>query len=86
MGIGRQQFLTALDAIKLAATTRAVRRRQVAALVTAGQEWLAAHDAQDNTAAQAFANSKPAQFSTFVDALPEVVVDAADPLDPIVVP
>lgn len=81
MSLGRDQFLAALAAIKAGTTTRAQRRRQVAALVTAGQEWLARHDTQSNASAQAFADSKPAQYQTFLDALPAVTVDAADPAD-----
>ena len=59
-------------------------RRQVAGLVTAGQEWLAKFDAADNAAASDFAASKPAQFTTFVDALPDPVLAAGDPTDPVV--
>lgn len=58
--------------------TRAQVRRYVAALTDAGQEWLAKRDAQDNTAAAAFAESRSAQFSSFVAALPEVQLDAVD--------
>lgn len=61
--------------------TRAQRRKYVAAMVTWGNEWLARFDAQENSAAQGFADSRPAQFSTFVDALPDVVPDAVDPQD-----
>ena len=83
MGIiatARADFTAAFAAFKATSPTRVQRRRYVAALVTAGQEWLAKHDAQDNAAAQVFADSKPAQFSTFVDALPEPALDAVDPL------
>jgi hypothetical protein len=86
MGIGRQQFIAALDAIKLAVSGRNARRRQVAALVTAGQEWLAKFDAQDNAAPADFAASRQSQFNTFVDALPDITIDAADPTEPPVVP
>lgn len=81
MSIGRDHFLTALAAIKTAVLGRAGRRKQVAALVTAGQEWLARFDAQDASAAQAFADSKPGQFSAFIEGLPDVTVSAADPAD-----
>lgn len=67
-------------AFKLSATpTRAQLRKYVAALVTRGQTWLSKRDADDNGAAQAFADSKPAQFSTFVDALPDPTLDPVDP-------
>lgn len=81
MGIGRQSFFVALDTIKATVTGRAARRRQVAALVNAGQEWLARFDAQEAAAATDFAASRPAQYATFVGALPEVTINAADPLD-----
>lgn len=84
MSIGRDQFRTVdLPALKAATANRAALRRQVAALVTAGQEWLAKHDAQEAAAPADFAASKPAQFATFVDALPDVTVPAADPVDPV---
>jgi hypothetical protein len=67
-------------AFKATSPTRAQKRRYVAALVTAGQEWLAKHDAQENAAAADFAASKAAQFNAFVDALPEPALDAVDPL------
>lgn len=81
MGIGRQQFFAALAAIKANTTTRSQRRRQVAALVTAGQEWLALRDAQDAAAPADFAASKASQYATFLDALHEVTVSAADPTE-----
>jgi hypothetical protein len=83
MGIiatARADFASAFAAFKATTPTRAQRRRYVAALVTAGQEWLARFDAQENAAAQDFAASKPGQFSTFVDALPEPALYAVDPL------
>jgi hypothetical protein len=76
----RNDFTAAFAAFKATTPTRAQRRRYVAALVTAGQEWLARFDAQENAAAADFAASKPGQFSTFVDALPEPALDAVDPL------
>lgn len=64
-------------------STRAQRRKYVAALVTRGQEWLARFDAQENAAPADFAASKKAQFNTFVNALPEPVLDAAPATDPV---
>lgn len=87
MGIiktARNDFSAALAAFKASTTTnRAQRRKYVAALVTAGQEWLARFDAQDNAAASDFAASKPGQFNAFLDALPEPVLDAAPATDPV---
>ena len=83
MGIiatARNDFTSAFAAFKLTTPTRTQRRRYVAALVTAGQEWLARFDAQDNASAADFAASKAAQFNAFVDALPEPALDAVDPL------
>jgi hypothetical protein len=82
MGIlatARADFTAAFAAFKATTPTRAQKRRYVAALVTAGQEWLAKHDAQENAAAQDFAASKPGQFDAFVGALPEPVLDPVDP-------
>jgi hypothetical protein len=85
MGIGRTQFLTVdLPALKAGTANRAALRRQVAGLVTAGQEWLAQFDVTDNAAAASFAATKPALFKAHVDALPDPVVSTVDPLDPVV--
>lgn len=82
MGIGRQQFINVdLPALKAGTANRTALRKQVAALVTAGQEWLAKFDAQQAAAPADFAASKAGQYSTFVDALPDVTVAAADPTD-----
>lgn len=82
MGIGRDQFRdVSLPAFRAATTNRRQLRRAVASLVTAGQEWLARFDAQENKAAADFAASRPGQFNTFVDALPDVTLDAVDPTD-----
>ena len=87
MGIIKQaadDFDAALTAFKAATTpNRAQRRKYVAALGTRGQEWLARFDAQDNAAPGDFAASKQAQYRTFVDALPEPVLDAAPATDPV---
>lgn len=86
MGIlktAHDDFESIFAAFKAATTpTRAQKRKYVAALVTAGQEWLAKFDAQENSAAADFAASKPGQFSTFVDALPEPTIAAAPATDP----
>lgn len=83
MGIiatARNDAAAAFAAFKLATTpTRTQKRKYVAALVTWGQDWLAQHDAQENAAPVAFAESKPAQYATFVDALPEPSPAAVDP-------
>lgn len=82
MSIGRDTFrLTTLPALRAATANRTQLRRQVAALVTAGQEWLARFDAQQNAAPADFAASRPGQFSTYLDSLPDVQVDAVDPAD-----
>lgn len=65
---------------RLPALTRAQRRRYVAALVDAGQEWLARRDAQDSATPTDFAASRPAQYATFVEALPEVTL-GVDPVE-----
>jgi len=74
MGIGRTQARAALAAIK-AGTTRATMRLQVAESIEVMQGWLIRRDAQDAAAEAGFAASRPAQFDTFVDSLPEVPVD-----------
>jgi len=51
---------------------RANIREDVAALVTAGQDWLARTDAQESGARSAFALDRPAQYKTFVESLPPV--------------
>jgi len=83
MGIiatARNDAAAAFASFKLATTpTRTQKRKYVAALVTWGQEWLARFDEQENAAPADFAASKPAQFNTFVDALPEPSPAAVDP-------
>lgn len=54
---------------------RANIRADVATLVTAGQKWLAAHDAQEAELPVGFTADKPGQFATFVDAQPIVEAD-----------
>ena len=83
MGIGRQAFLAALPGLKSGTANRTQLRRQVAGLVTAGQEWLAKFDAADNAAAADFAASKQAQFNNFTDAIPDPVLGATDSTDPV---
>lgn len=67
--------LRSVLAQRLPALTRAQCRRYVAAIVDAGQEWLAKRDAQDNPVAADFAASRPAQYQSFVAALPDVTLD-----------
>lgn len=84
MGIiktARDDFQADVAAFKATGPNRAQLRKYVAALVTAGQEWLAKFDAQDNAAASDFAASKRAQFNTYVDALPEPTLPAVNPAD-----
>ena len=83
MGIGRQALIAALPGLKAGTANRTQLRRQVAGLVTAGQEWLAKFDAADNAAASDFAASRQAAFNTFVDALPDPTLGAVDPTDPV---
>jgi hypothetical protein len=83
MGIGRQAFLAALPGLKAGTANRTQLRRQVAGLVTAGQEWLAKFDAAINTTAADFAATKQAQFNAFTDALPDPALDVIDPTDPV---
>lgn len=88
MGISKQardDFSADVTAFKQTNTpTRAQVRKYVAALVDAGNEWLSKFDRQEAEAAQAVADSKPSQFSSFRDALPDVALDPAptDPVDP----
>ena len=83
MGIGRDQFRdVVLPALRAGTANRRQLRRAVASLVTAGQEWLARFDAQENSAERDFAASRPGQFNTFTEALPEVTVSEVDPTDP----
>ena len=74
MGIGRTQARAALSVI-LGATPRAQQRAMVAECVTLMHEWLAKRDAQDAASAADFATAEPAQFATFVAALPDTPVD-----------
>jgi len=83
MSLGRDQFIAALAAIKAGTAGRAARRRQVANLITAAQEWIGKFDTQEVSAPADFAASKPGQYSTFVDALPDVVVNPNDPPPPL---
>ena len=82
MGIikqARDQFAADVAAFKASNPTRAQMRKYVAALVDAGNEWLAKRDAQDAAAPADFAASKQGQFNAFVDALPDVNLAAVDP-------
>jgi hypothetical protein len=84
MGIGRDQFKdVALPALKAGTANRTQLRRQVAGLVTAGQEWLARFDAQESAAPADFAATRTAQFKTFTDALLDPTLGAVDPTDPV---
>lgn len=74
----RQWFRDALTDFRTNRTgnqRRAQVRADVAELVTAAQDFLARHDAQENGAQAAFAEDRRAQFNAFVDALPPVEPD-----------
>lgn len=74
----RQWFRDALTDFRNARTgnqRRAQVRADVAELVTAAQDFLARHDAQENGAKDAFVEDRAAQFRTFTDALPPVESD-----------
>ena len=83
MGIvkqARDQFQADVAAFKTGASpTRDQLRKYVAAMVTAGQEWLNKRDLADNAAPADFAASRSAQFKTFTDALPDPTLDPVDP-------
>lgn len=83
MGINktaRDDFNAIFAAFKTANTpNRAQRRKYVAAVCDAANEWLAKFDAQDAAAAQGFAATKQAQFNNYEDALPDVTLDPVDP-------
>lgn len=84
MGIiktARDDFDADVAAFKLSTPTRAQLRKYVAALVDAGNEWLSKRDAQDAAAPAGFAESRQAQFKSYVDALPDVSLDPIDPQD-----
>lgn len=74
MGIGRAQARALVTAVK-AGTTRAQMRGQMADAINLLNDWLAKRDAQDAAAHAGFAADRPAQFNTFVDALPDIPVD-----------
>ncbi len=83
MGINQQaraDFSAIFAAFKAATSpTRAQRRKYVAAIVDADNELLQKLDKQNTESAQAFADSKPSQYTAFVDALPDVTLDPVDP-------
>lgn len=77
MATPRQWFRDAVAEFKVNRTgpnRRERIREDVATLVTAGQKWLAAHDAQEAALPIDFTANKPGQYSTFVNARP--IVDA----------
>ncbi len=59
--------------------TRNQKRAYVAALVNAGNEWLAKFDAQESSAPKDFAATRAAQFNTFTDALADPALNPVDP-------
>ena len=78
MGIGRDQFRAAIQAFRAARTGNGRRqaiRDDVAELIDAARRWQLQQDAQLATASESFAASRPAQFSTFVESLPDVDPD-----------
>lgn len=74
MGVGRVAARAAIETIRLA-TNRAQMRVQMGEAIELLQGWLIRRDLQDAEALPAFAESKQAQFNTFVAALPNVPVD-----------
>lgn len=84
MGIikqARDQFDADLTAFKLTSPTRAQKRKYVAALVNAGNEWLAKFDADESAAPVAFAATRAGQFNTFVDGIADPTLAPVDPQD-----
>lgn len=73
------QFQADVAAFKATNPTRAQKRKYVAAIVNAGNEWLAKFDAQDNAAPADFAASKAGQFQTFTDGIADPVLAPVDP-------
>ena len=85
MGIGLQAQNAAIDAIKaqFVGANKRLRKMRVQAGAAHARltEWIAKLDAALNAAPEGFALDKPAQFDTFVDALPDPVLDH-NPSDP----
>lgn len=80
MATPRQWFRDALAdfrANRTGGNRRAQIRADVAEMVTAGQKWLAEHDASEAALPVAFATDRQGQFNTFVDAQPIVDADQA---------
>lgn len=78
MGIGREQFRTALAAFRAARTgggRRRAVRDDVEEMLDAARRWLIQQDAQLETARAGFAADRPAQFNTFLETLPDVAPD-----------
>lgn len=76
MGIGTDTADAAIATIKAATPNRTNRRKQIAAAKDRLDKWLARFDARENAAPADFAASRTSQFNTFVDALPDIVLDA----------
>jgi len=75
MGIGRVQARALLAALKSGTATRQAWRSEVGDAITIMQEFAAKYDALVASSARDFAVSRPAQYQTFVDAIPDPTVD-----------
>lgn len=85
MGItatARTAFRAALTTFKATSPNRAQLRRFVAAVVDAGQEWLAKTDKQEVDALAGFASSRGGQFNTYLGTLPYVTIEDRDDVVP----
>ncbi len=76
----RNAFRSTLATYKATNPTKQQVRKFVVALGNACNEWLTSNDRQDATAAQQFADSRTAQFATFVATLAEVAL-GPDPVE-----
>lgn len=79
MGITKRARTAAMAALDADTATNSLTKKQqrkyVAAMVDAGNEWLAKFDAQDSVAPAGFAASKQAQYDTYTAALPVIAID-----------
>ncbi len=75
MGIGRVQARALIDAVRAGTSSRAQLREELVDAINLLQTKLTGLAVQLATAERDFAASKPGQFNTFVDALPEPPTD-----------
>lgn len=76
--LARTAFRSAVSTFEATGAKGRQVRRFVAVLTDAGNEWLSKYDAQESAAPRQFAESKAAQFNTFVATLPAIDL-APDP-------